>query len=146
MRKNKILIPILILCMLFGLFSFLRGIDETLKMNKIKEIYALTEGYYTDYEVYSRPTFNKYGLPHTTFFLIYEYQVDGESYMIKSDNGTGQLPLTGSTRTVYFNPENPQEAVLDETDLTPADIWFGLLLILVPGVIIIRYTYNKRKY
>jgi len=132
--------------MLFGLFSFLRGIDETLKMNKNKEIYALTEGYYTDYEVYSRPTFSKYGLPHTTFFLIYEYQVDGERYTVKSDNATGQLPLTGSSRTVYFNPENPQKAVLDETDSIPADIWLGVLLILVPGVIIIRYNYNKRKY
>ncbi len=136
MRKSNFLIPVLILCMLLGSGSLLNGIEETLKIKKVKEIYTFTEGYYTDYEIHTGRSIRKYG-NRTTFYLIYEYQVNGESYTVKTDYSTGQRPPIGSVRTVYFNPENPSEAVLGGTDSSTVNIWFGLMFTLVPVVMII---------
>lgn len=64
----------------------------------------------------------------TEYTYTYSYQYNGEDYEWKTDNGNHLANRMGSMRTIYINPNNPQQAVM--TTLFPCIITFLCFLLL----------------
>lgn len=45
------------------------------------------------------------------YYAVYEYQYNGVTYKNKSKMGTNGCPKVGKLRTIYLNPENPEEYI-----------------------------------
>lgn len=65
--------------------------------------YERTTGYVYDYDSKNEDDNNLYCARYT-------YEVDGVTYTVSDDSYSSSLPKTGKAQTIYYNPENPQEA------------------------------------
>lgn len=111
MKINKFtFLPLLAL--LIGVFFLGLGIYETATSNT--KDYAETVGYYNystiaDYEHYDSIKKKHYA---TTYYLTYQYAVDGEVYYVTSDYTTAIEPSYGEEIKVLYDTENPENAVI----------------------------------
>lgn len=95
--------------------------------NKISN-YVETKGYFSDYSTYS----------DSTYTLIYSYYVNNIEYNVSTTYGTAMIPKRDTIRTVKYNPDNPEEAVIVGGEGYIFMIFMGILFIVVPAVIIAR--------
>lgn len=49
--------------------------------------------------------------PEHYYYAVYEYQYNGVTYNNESKMGTNGCPKIGKLRTIYLNPENPEEYI-----------------------------------
>lgn len=49
--------------------------------------------------------------PEHFYYAVYEYQYNGVTYNNESKMGTNGRPKIGKLRTIYLNPNNPEEYV-----------------------------------
>lgn len=137
-KVSKINARIIISCFLVfcvlasGTVCLIIGIKDTYSIKNNTKNYLTTTGYFKDYEIYD--SYEK--LEHnskktyTTYSLIYEYEIDGKKYTIKTDYGSGFIPSINSTREIKYNPNIPSEAVLVGTTRNSGLIYFGAFFIL----------------
>lgn len=129
-KKLKISFRIIISCLLVilallsGILMLFFGIKNTYKINKQTKNYLITNGYYTNYEIYKT---DKEG---TSYKLIYTYQVDNKEYTISTNYGTNYIPEENSIREVKYNPNNPKDAILVGTNNSNTLIYAGAFFIL----------------
>lgn len=145
MKRDSFFKIVIVLCVVLGIGFLLQGVKETIEVKNIKETYITTQGQYVDKELYRASSIIGKYKKHSTYYLLYEYRVNDKTYIVKTDYGSGQIPLTGSTREVYYNPDSPEEAVLGGTDSSSILVWFGILFILVPSVMAIGMLAIKGK-
>lgn len=49
--------------------------------------------------------------PEHYYYAVYEYQYNGVTYKNESKIGTNGCPKIGKLRTIYLNPESPEEYI-----------------------------------
>lgn len=57
--------------------------------------------------------FHAYGDGSAHNFGVYEYQYQGQTYYKTSMVGTTVRPQAGKKKTLYINPDNPQDCIID---------------------------------
>lgn len=79
----RIIVSCFLVCsvLIIGIVCLYFGIKDTYKLNKITREYSVANGYFVDYDIYSK---SKDG---TTYKLIYTYEVDGIEYTVATDYG-----------------------------------------------------------
>ena len=95
--------------------------------NKISN-YVETKGYFSDYSTYS----------DSTYKLIYSYYVNNIEYNVSTTYGTAMIPKQDTIRTVKYNPNNPEEAVIVGGEGYIFMIFMGILFIVVPAIIMAK--------
>lgn len=128
-----------IVSFVLGIGLFLEGITETIRYNKKTEDYESTQGTYIECEIYREARHVGRRYRSATYTLIYEYQVEGVRYTVKTDHGTGAIPKIGSVQEILYNPENPAEAVVTGTNKPKILLFVGLLFILVPSIMVLAF-------
>lgn len=136
-RAFRITAFLIVLSLICGIAMLIFGIRGEYKTRRETENYESATGYFTDYGVYSEGEFRAGRRKNTTYYLTYTYQVDGISYEISTDYGTGLIPEMGSTRTVLFDPADPARAELEGTSGSRVMIYGGLLFTGIPGCMIL---------
>lgn len=106
--------------------------------NKISN-YVETKGYFSDYSTYS----------DSTYTLIYSYYVNNSEYNVSTTYGTSMIPKHDTIRTVKYNPDNPEEAVIVGGESYIFMMFMGILFIVVPSIIMARdslvfLSYNNK--
>ena len=147
MKINKFtFLPLLAL--LIGVFFLGLGIYET-ATSQTKD-YAETIGYYNysttaEFEHYDSIKKKHYA---TTYYLTYQYAVDGEVYFVTSDYTTAIEPSYGEEIKVLYDTENPEKAVIGG----PAKrsnflIFFGIFFILgtLPFLVVLFSKDDNKK-
>lgn len=124
--KWKITGFMVILCILCGIAMLFLGIRGTFKLKKTIGNYETTEGYFGDYSIYNS---DRHG---TTYRLTYYYVVDGQEYSVSTDYGTNYIPERNSKKTIKYNPEQPQEAVITGSNSRVFLIFMGFFFIVIP--------------
>ncbi|MBR5190548.1 MAG: DUF3592 domain-containing protein, partial [Clostridia bacterium] len=112
MKLNKFtFLPILVL--LIGVFFLGLGIYET-ATSQTKD-YAETVGYYNYSTIAEKEHYDSIKNKHyaTTYYLTYQYAVDGEAYYVTTDYTTSLEPSFGEEITILYDAENPEKAVVD---------------------------------
>ena len=79
----RIIVSCFLVCsvLIIGIVCLYFGIKDTYKLNKMTREYSTINGYFIDYDIYSK---SKDG---TTYKLIYTYEVDGIEYTVATDYG-----------------------------------------------------------
>lgn len=93
-----------------GIVLLFMGIKGTIRNAHISAHYESIKGSFVDYEVDYQSHIR--GRTSTTYYLIYEYEISGEIYTVKTDYGTGTLPPLNSTREIKYDPNNPENAMV----------------------------------
>lgn len=111
MKINKLtFLPILTL--LIGIFFLGLGIYET-ATSQTKD-YAETVGYYNYSTIAEKEHYDSIKNKHyaTTYYLTYQYAVDGKAYYVTTDYTTSLEPSFGEEIKILYDAENPEKAVV----------------------------------
>ncbi len=131
--------------LLSGIICLAIGIKDTYQTHKKTKNYLTTTCYYQDYEIYNSYDKKDHGRTenHTTYRLIYTYEINGKEYSIKTDYGSGSIPSKNSSREIKYNPDNPSEAVFIGTNANSGLIYFGAFFLLGGMVFVLIFLYIK---
>lgn len=111
MKINKFtFLPLLAL--LIGVIFLSLGIYET-ATSQTKD-YCETVGYYNYSTIAETEHYDSIKKKHyaTTYYLTYQYAVDGEVYYVTSDYTTSIEPSFGEEIKVLYDAQNPENAVI----------------------------------
>lgn len=117
--------------LLAGILMTFWGIKNIYESNKISKDYVTTNGYFSDYEIYSSDE------DGVTYNLIYTYDVDGKTYSIKTDYGASYIPETNSVREIKYNPNNPEQAMLVGTNSDNMMLFMGCFFTFVSMIFVL---------
>lgn len=107
MNKNTGTFLVLLLILAIGVGLSIWGVMDINKVNYMKDHGVDTTGYVVDYD---RSTDED---DDDIYYAIYEYHVDGVTYTVKDSDYSYSRPTKGAKHVVYYDPENPQEALTD---------------------------------
>lgn len=133
---------LIFLALFLGIGMLVQGLKEHFELRNRIAGYESVEGYFIDTGLYSSA--HSTGRHHqgATYYLIYEYQVDGVRYTAKTDHGSGVIPPLGHAKTIYYDPLNPSKAVISGTNGPSILIFIGLMFTLVPLVMLLAVLAN----
>lgn len=127
------------LLLVLGILLLGLGIWNWLVVKKETKNYKEVEGYFIDTTIYSREE------EKTTYRLIYYYIVNGEEYQISTSYGSGMIPKKESTRTIKYNPNNPEEASIVGGESFIMFLLIGLMFTVIPLLFLIDNFQKKDK-
>lgn len=111
MKLNKFtFLPILVL--LIGIFILGLGIYETATSET--KGYEETIGYFNYSTIAEKEHYDshKNATVATTYYLTYQYAVNGEAYYVTTDSATSFVPTYGEEIKVLYDIQNPENAVV----------------------------------
>ena len=112
-----------------GIIMLFFGIKETAELGIRMKGYVETEGYLSDYTVYSADD------DETTYRLIYAYTVDGTEYTVSTDYGTGTIPPMNTAHKIMYDPADLAKAVVASGSSNAMLMFGGVMFTAVPVVI-----------
>lgn len=131
--------------LLSGMICLVIGMKDTYQVSKKTKDYLTATCYYKDYEIYDSYDKKDHDRVenHTTYRLIYVYEIDGKEYRIKTDYGSGSVPNENSSRKIKYDPDNPNKAVFAGTNANSGLIYFGAFFFLGGMVFVLMFLYAK---
>lgn len=132
---NSITISSLLIvgALICGIVMLFFGIKGTYNLNKKIQGYKEVNGYFIDYDIYSSDE------DGTTYKLIYSYEVNGKQYTVATDYGTSIIPKDNSTKTIKYNPNNPEESIVTGTNASMGLIFIGFMFVIIPTIMILIF-------
>lgn len=147
MKFNRfIFLPILTL--LCGVFFLGLGIYETVTSDT--KSYAETTGYFYYSTIAEKEHSDslKNTTVATTYYLTYQYAVDGEAYYVTTDYTTSFEPSFGEEIKILYDAQNPEKAVVGgPSKRNNLLILFGIFFILgsLPFLLLFLSKDEKKK-
>lgn len=137
--KAKLIGPIIlsVICVIIGVILLYMGISGANRLSKSTEHYVRTDGYFTEYMLYSESAYDHIKNKHTaaTYLLTYSYFADGVEYRITTDYATAVIPEYNSVKQIRYDPDNPEKAVISGAGSNSALILVGIMFVTVPVII-----------
>lgn len=142
MKVTRFLAGALSILLFFGGLCIVGGLAELFSTYKYSKEYSVEYAYFVRGEEYQKPVYTR-PAAHKSYYFVYTYCVDGKDYEIKKDFGANDFPPPGSFRMVYYDPANPQTAVLDSSDYAKKSIERGAVLVFAAFVLLIFVIRRK---
>ena len=136
MKISRFLALAMTICLFFGGLRIVNGLSELYHTRKCSEVYSSVYAYFVRGEEYRKPASTR-PVTHNSNYFVYTYSVNGKDYEIKKDFSSSDFPPVGSYRIVYYDPENPQTAVLDCRDYAKNEIKNGTVFVAVAIILLI---------
>ena len=136
-------IVILIYMLLFGL-SFLSIYLNINYSNNYPSDFLEVNGTFVNSKVLSTTNNNN------TYALIYSYKVEGVTYSVCSDFATSSIPEIGEKGVIFYNPNNPEEAIVGKTDYSNSKLLllfatiFTFIPIIALAILLFKNIVNKK--
>lgn len=101
-----------LLALIIGILVLGLGIYETVTSDT--KGYAETVGYFNYSTIAEKEHYDSVKNKHyeTTYYLTYQYAVDGEAYYVTSDYTTSLEPSFGEEIKILYDTNNPEKAVI----------------------------------
>ena len=112
--------------MIFGATSLVNTTAMTKDWGKVK-------GQYVGREIYNSDDTDG----ETSYRLIYTYDIDGQTYVISTNYGTNSIPQLGASKTIRYNPENPEQAAFADFSSDVGLMIFGFIFALLPSLMVL---------
>lgn len=137
-----------LIAMLIGISILGLGIYETATSNT--KDYAETIGYFNYSTIAEKEHYDshKNATVATTYYLTYQYAVDGEVYYVTTDSATSFEPSFGEEIKVLYDTENPEKAIVGgPAKRSNGLILFGIFFILgsLPFLVVLFSKGDKKK-
>ena len=132
---------LLLIALAAGIWMLASGIGGVIEQNALKEKYETVEGHLSDYTLASPGGYDAVRRRHTndTYRLTYTYFVDNVPYTVSTDYSTGSVPALGSARTVYYDPADPENAILGGVSGPAVLLFGGAMFTLIPAIFILVF-------
>lgn len=82
----------------------------------------------------------------TTCTLEYRFKVKDQDYYLTSDYSTSVRPAVGSTKTIKYNPINPNEAFLVGNENNALLLFLGFMFTMIPAFFLINFEKISEKF
>lgn len=110
----------------FGIVFIIFGAYAVVKEINIKSTYTLKEATVI-------ANFEKEDKKGNTFYIpTYIYEVNDKSYTVQSDIAYDTMPKVGSTDFVYYNSNNPSDALVKVFEENQLLVVIGILMLILP--------------
>lgn len=144
--KNRIQFIIsallILVALIAGVWMLVSGIRGTMEENALKAQYETVEGHLSDYSLASPGGYDSIRRRHTsaTYTLTYTYFVDNVPYSVSTDYSTGSVPALGSTRTIYYDPAAPENAIPGGVSGSAVLLFLGFMFIAIPMIFLMVFS------
>ncbi|MDD2376984.1 MAG: DUF3592 domain-containing protein [Clostridia bacterium] len=132
MNDNKPPFMILIPFMLIGILLLIIGANNIYTTNLKTKDYVAVDGKFIKSSIYSNNS------DETTYKLTYSYVVNNQEYYISTDYGTSSVPKVGSTKTIKYDMNNPEQAILSGFGTNEFLLYGGILFLGIPLIVIFK--------
>ena len=127
------------LILVLGVVLLCLGILNWLDVKEETKDYKEVTGHFMNVDIYRQDE------DGTSYSLTYYYIVNGEKYQITTSYGTGMVPKKDSTRTIIYNPDNPEEARIVGGESFVILLLVGLMFTVIPALFLIETLRKKTK-
>ncbi|MBQ6877909.1 MAG: DUF3592 domain-containing protein [Oscillospiraceae bacterium] len=138
--KKAVIILLFSAALLAGIVFLFLGIKESIALAVKTKDWFEAPGYFRDYSVY-----NVDDEGETTYRLRYVFYSGGAEYFVETDYGGEIIPEIDSVRTVLYEPENPENAVLKGGTASAAYLTIGFMFVFIPLFMIICWLFFTGK-
>ena len=138
--KKIIIILLFSSALLAGTIFLFLGIKETVSLAVKTKDWFDAPGYFRDYSIYDVDDDGK-----TTYRLKYVFYSGGAEYFIETDYGSEIIPEIDSVRTVLYEPENPENAIIKGGESSSVYLTIGVMFTAIPIFMIICWLFVKGK-
>ncbi len=127
-----------------GLIIVVSGFLAQKSTNEKKERYIPTDAVVYDYDERIETEIDEDGFTHRehTYAKKYEYYVEEERYTITGAYSSS-VPVIGSSETLLYNPENPRDYVMANSNPIGMSIFGGIMAIFGIGILV--FTIHKER-
>lgn len=138
--KKLVIVLLFSSALLTGIVLLFFGIKDSVSLAIKTKDWFEVPGYFRDSSVYN---VNKDG--ETLYRLRYVFYSGGAEYFVETDYGSQVVPEIDSVRTVLYEPENPENAVLKGGTVSATYLTIGFMFTFIPLFMIIVWLWINEK-
>lgn len=138
--KKAIIILLFSSALLAGIIFLFLGIKESVSLAIKTKDWFEAPGYFRDYSVYDVDSDGD-----ITYRLKYVYYSGGAEYFIETDYGSEIVPEIDSIKTILYEPENPENAVIKGGEASSVYLTIGVMFTAIPLFMIICWLFVTGK-
>lgn len=125
--KKIVIILLFASALLAGFILLFIGIKDSISLAIKTKDWFDAPGYFRDYSIYNINSDGK-----TLYRLRYVFYSGGAEYFVETDYGSEVIPEIDSVRTVLYEPENPENAILKGGTASSVYITIGFMFTFIP--------------
>ena len=138
--QKVVIILLFSLALLSGIVLLFFGIKNSVSLAIKTKDWFEAPGYFRDSSVYNINSDGK-----TLYRLRYVFYSGGAEYFVETDYGSEVIPEIDSVRTVLYEPENPENAVLKGGTASATYLTIGFMFTFIPIFMIIIWLWINGK-
>ncbi len=138
--KKAVIILLFSSALLAGIVLLFYGIKNSISLAIKTKDWFEAPGYFRDYSIY---TVDDDG--ETTYRLKYVFYSGGAEYFVETDYGSEVIPEIDSVRTVLYEPENPENAIIKGGTASATYLTIGFMFTFIPFFMIICWLWINGK-
>ena len=138
--KKIVIVLLFASALISGVILLFIGIKDSVSLAIKTKDWFDAPGYFCDYSVYNVDNDGK-----TTYRLRYVFYSGGAEYFVETDYGSEVIPEIDSVRTVLYEPENPENAVIKGGTASSVYITIGFMFTFIPLFMIICWLWINDK-
>ena len=138
--KKLVIILLFSSALLVGTVLLFFGIKDSISLAIKTKDWFEAPCYFRDCSVYN---VNKDG--ETLYRLRYVFYSGGAEYFVETDYGSQVVPEIDSVRTVLYEPENPENAILKGGTASATYLTIGFMFTFIPLFMIIVWLWINEK-
>ena len=138
--KKIVIVLLFSSALLAGIVLLFFGIKDSVSLAIKTKDWFEAPGYFRDCSVYN---VNKDG--ETLYRLRYVFYSGGAEYFVETDYGSEVIPEIDSVRTVLYEPENPENAILKGGTASATYLTIGFMFTFIPLFMIIVWLWINGK-
>ena len=138
--KKAIIVLLFSSALLAGIILLFIGIKDSVSLAIKTKDWFDAPGYVRDYSIYDIDDDGE-----ITYRLKYVYYSGGAEYFIETEYGSGVIPEIDSVRTVLYEPENPENAVLKGGTASSVYLTIGFMFTFIPLFMIFCWLWINEK-
>lgn len=138
--KKAVIVLLFSSALLAGIILLFIGIKDSVSLAIKTKDWFDAPGYFRDYSIYDVDDDGE-----ITYRLKYVYYSGGAEYFIETEYGSGVIPEIDSVRTVLYEPENPENAVLKGGTASATYLTIGFMFTFIPLFMIVCWLWINEK-
>ena len=138
--KKLVIVLLFSSALLAGIVLLFFGIKDSVSIAIKTKDWFEAPGYFRDCSVYNVNSEGK-----TLYRLRYVFYSGGAEYFVETDYGSEVVPEIDSVRTVLYEPENPENAVLKGGTASATYLTIGFMFTFIPLFMIIVWLWINEK-
>ncbi len=138
--KKIVIVLLFSAALLAGIVLLFIGIKDSISLAIKTKDWFEAPGYFRDYSVYDIDDDGE-----TTYRLKYVFYSGGAEYFVETDYGSGVIPEIDSVRTVIYEPENPENAIIKGGTASATYLIIGFMFTFIPLFMIFCWLWINGK-